>query len=320
MFFGGGTPSRMLPATTDAILNRVARNWSLAASTEITLEANPTSVEADRFVGFRAAGVNRVSLGLQALDDAALKKLGRTHDVETGLAALEIAKRSFDRVSFDLIYARPGQSAASWRQELEHALTFADSHVSLYQLTIEEGTPFAALHKAGRLVCPDDELACEQFEVTQEVCDRAGLPAYEVSNHAAPGAECRHNLVYWRAGDYAGVGPGAHGRLTVDGVRRAISTIYSPERWADQAKERGNGIERDIGLDRPEAAAEYLLMGMRLSEGIDLARYAAVGGHLHEGAVAELQSQKLVRVEGGRLSVTNEGRLVLNAVIAALAD
>ena len=319
VFFGGGTPSRMAPKTAHAILERIARNWGFAAGAETTIEANPTSVEAGRFAGFRAAGINRVSLGLQALDDAALKRLGRTHDVDTGLAALSIARATFDRVSFDLIYARPNQSIAAWRQELTRALALADGHLSLYQLTIEDGTPFAALHKTGRLVCPDDEAARALYEVTQELCDGAGLPAYEVSNHAAPGAECRHNLIYWRGGDYAGVGPGAHGRLTVDGTRRAMSTLYAPEAWADRAVELGHGLERDDGLAPQDVAAEYLLMAMRLSEGVDLQRHRALGGEIDDAALAGLRAGGLVQVAGERIAATREGRLVLNAVIAALA-
>ena len=239
--------------------------------------------------------------------------------METGLGALEIAKRTFDRVSFDLIYARPGQTVEAWGQELEQALALAEGHLSLYQLTIEDGTPFAALHRAGKLVCPDDERSCDLYQTTQEACERAGLPAYEVSNHAAPGEECRHNLVYWRAEDYAGVGPGAHGRLTVDGIRQATSTLYNPEEWAERAIKAGHGIERETHLDAPEAATEYLLMGMRLSEGIDLARHGELGGKLDQTALAELEAQKLVRLEGNRLSATDQGRLLLNAVIAALA-
>ncbi len=319
VFFGGGTPSRMAPETAHAILDRIARNWDLVPAAEITIEANPTSVEAARFEGFRAAGINRVSLGLQALDDAALKRLGRTHDVKTGLAALGIAKATFDRVSFDLIYARPNQSAADWQRELRQALELAGGHVSLYQLTIEDGTPFAALHKAGRLVCPGDEAARELYEVTQELCEGAGLPAYEISNHAAPGAACRHNLVYWRGGDYAGVGPGAHGRLTVSGARRATSTIYAPEAWADRAMEVGHGLARHDSLAPQDAATEYLLMAMRLTEGVELSRYRALGGEVDRAALAGLEAEGLVEVEGDRLAATREGRLVLNAVIAALA-
>jgi len=217
IFFGGGTPSRMLPETTAAILECIAKNWKLGPDTEITLEANPTSVEADKFAGFRAAGVNRVSVGLQALNDTVLKSLGRTHTADEGLAALAIAKDHFERVSFDLIYARPRQTLENWEAELGQALKLAKGHMSLYQLTIEDGTPFAALQKSGKLVCPEEGLARDFYVMTQEMCSKAGLPAYEVSNHAAPGQECRHNFIYWRMGEYAGIGPGAHGRLTYDG-------------------------------------------------------------------------------------------------------
>lgn len=318
VFFGGGTPSRMLPGTAAAILERVALNWGLPGTAEITLEANPTSVEAGRFAGFRAAGVNRVSLGLQALNDIDLKKLGRTHDLATGLAALEVAAQNFERVSFDLIYARPGQSVAAWERELDEALKLAGEHVSLYQLTIEQGTPYAALHAAGKLVCPDEELARDLYEVTQEACGKAGMPAYEISNHARTGAECRQNLIYWRAGDYAGVGPGAHSRLVIDGRRHAISTIYMPEDWAQRAIELGHGIERDDCISAESAAAEYLLMGLRLHEGIDLARHAALGGKMDHTVLRGLADDALVRVKDDRLAATPEGRLVLNSVIAAL--
>src|SRR6266851_2115386 len=228
IFFGGGTPSLMEPATVAAILDAVAGHWRVADDVEVTLEANPTSVEAERFAGYRAAGVNRVSLGVQALDDAALTALGRTHTAREALGAVAIARRIFQRYSFDLIYARPGQTATEWRAELMNALSQAAGHLSLYQLTIEAGTPFAALHAAGRLATPDADHARNLYDVTQEICAAAGLPAYEVSNHARPGAECRHNLVYWRGHEYAGLGPGAHGRLDIDGVRRATATERQP--------------------------------------------------------------------------------------------
>ena len=320
VFFGGGTPSRMLPETAAAILERIAQNWQLSDNVEITLEANPTSVEAGRFDGFRAAGINRVSVGLQALNDVDLKKLGRTHDVSAGKAALAVAKKHFDRVSFDLIYARSGQTTSEWQRELEDALILAAGHLSLYQLTIEEGTPFAALHAAGKLVCPQDDAARAMYEITQEACDKAGLPSYEVSNHAAPGHECRHNLIYWRAGGYAGVGPGAHSRLNINGARHAISAIYSPEDWVEKVLQTGHGIERDNQLGAQDEAAEYMLMGLRLNEGIDLDRYAGLGGKIDETVLAGLEANRFVRVDGKRLATTPEGRLLLNSVIAALAD
>ena len=216
IFFGGGTPSLMQPATVATILDAVARHWTVATDVEVTLEANPTSVEATRFRGFRAAGVNRVSLGVQALDDAALKQLGRQHSADEALAAVAVARANFERYSFDLIYARPGQTPDAWGAELKRALAQTGEHLSLYQLTIEQDTAFALLHAAGKLVVPDEDLGRALYDTTQAVCADAGLPAYEISNHARAGAECRHNLVYWRAHEYAGIGPGAHGRLLID--------------------------------------------------------------------------------------------------------
>lgn len=319
IFFGGGTPSLMPPETTAAILDRIAKNWSVSPDAEITLEANPTSVEANRFKGFKTAGVNRVSLGVQSLNDADLKALGRLHTADEALKALRIAKRNFDRVSFDLIYARPKQNLEDWREELSRALKLQAGHMSLYQLTIEEGTPFAALHESGKLVCPDEALARDLYALTQELCEGAGLPAYEISNHARPEEECRHNIVYWAGGDYAGVGPGAHGRITIDGARHALSCVYAPEYWAAQVEERGNGIELRERLFASDIAEEYLLMAMRLSEGMDLERYAALGGHIDYQSVAMLETDGLVRVNDTRLAATVEGRLVLNALIAELA-
>jgi oxygen-independent coproporphyrinogen-3 oxidase len=319
IFFGGGTPSRMQPETCAAILERIASNWTLSPDAEITLEANPTSVEADKFAGFRAAGVNRVSVGLQSLNDSVLKSLGRTHSVEEGLTALKIAKDHFERVSFDLIYARPRQTLEAWKAELGDALKLAQGHMSLYQLTIEEGTPFAALHAAGKLITPEDELARDFFVLTQEMCTAAGLPAYEVSNHAAPGQESLHNLLYWNMGDYAGIGPGAHGRLTFDDARHALAIMSNPEDWAERVLEHGHGIEATERLLASEASEEYLLMGMRLTQGISLSRYAALGGEVDYLTIATLETDGLVRVDGDRLMATVDGLLVLNSVIAALA-
>jgi len=319
IFFGGGTPSLMPPKTTAAILDRIAKNWSVSPDTEITLEANPTSVEAKNFKGFKAAGVNRVSLGVQSLNDADLKVLGRLHTSDEALKALRIAKRNFDRVSFDLIYARPKQSLADWRKELTRALKLQAGHMSLYQLTIEAGTPYAALHERGKLVCPDDELARDLYELTQELCEGAGLPAYEISNHARAGEECRHNIVYWTGGEYAGIGPGAHGRLDIDGVRRAISCLYAPEDWAGQVESHGSGIESHERLSAGDIAEEYLLMAMRLSDGMNLERYAALGGQLDYQTVAMLETDGMVRVNDILLTATPNGRLVLNSLIAELA-
>ena len=321
VFFGGGTPSLMEPATVAAVLDAIAGHWGVAADVEVTLEANPTSVEAERFAGYRAAGVNRVSLGVQALDDDALAALGRTHTAGEALAAVAVARRHFERYSFDLIYARPGQTAAQWRAELGHAIAQAASHLSLYQLTIEPQTPFAALHASGKLAIPDDDHARDLYDVTQDVCAAAGLPAYEVSNHARPGAECRHNLVYWRCHEYAGVGPGAHGRLLLDGVRWATAAERRPEAWLGLVELRGHGLVTDEPLSEAEQADEFLLMGLRLAEGIDLARFERFAGRpLADGRIGHLAGHGLVEITGtGRLRVTPAGFPVLNAVVAELA-
>src|SRR5688572_15822688 len=257
IFMGGGTPSLMQPATVGAILDTIGKHWTVAPGAEVTLEANPTSVEATRFRGYRAAGVNRVSLGVQALDDVALKQLGRLHTAQEALDAVKIARSTFERYSFDLIYARPGQTPQAWRAELERAIAEAAEHLSLYQLTIEQETPFAALHAAGKLVIPDDDHARELYDLTQDITAAHGLPAYEISNHARPGAECRHNLVYWRYHEYAGVGPGAHGRLDIDGRRHATATEQRPESWLMRVEARGHGLVADETLTREEMADEF---------------------------------------------------------------
>ncbi len=321
MFFGGGTPSLMQPATVGAILDAVARHWSVAPDAEVTLEANPTSVEATRFRGYRAAGVNRVSLGVQALDDAALKELGRLHTAQEALDAVAIARSVFERTSFDLIYARPRQTPAQWQAELARAIDEAAEHLSLYQLTVEPDTPFALLHKAGKLAVPDDDLGRALYDATQETCERAGLPAYEISNHARSGAECRHNLVYWRGDEYAGVGPGAHGRLEIDGGRHAIATEKRPETWLMRVESLGHGVVTDEVLTREERADEFLLMGLRLAEGIDPARYAAIAGRaLDEERIGFLKAQGFLECRSdGTLRVTMAGFPVLDAVVADLA-
>jgi putative oxygen-independent coproporphyrinogen III oxidase len=320
IFFGGGTPSLMAPETVAAILDRIAELWPIAADAEITLEANPTSVEAGRFAGYRAAGVNRVSLGVQSLDDASLKALGRKHTSDEALAALAIAKQKFERVSFDLIYALQGQTLPAWRDELTRALTHAQDHLSLYQLTIEEGTPFAALHASGALKVPEGEQAEEFYLLTQELCDSAGLPSYEVSNHARPGAESRHNLLYWRGHDYAGVGPGAHSRITRDDGKHAIAIRKSPEAWIDAVAASGHGIEQDERLSPQNSADEYLLMGLRLAEGIDVTRLKAIDGRkLDDARLQQLEAQGLVKRTPGRLRATDTGRLVLDRLIVELA-
>jgi oxygen-independent coproporphyrinogen-3 oxidase len=321
IFLGGGTPSLMRPQTVAAILDAIGKHWRVARDAEVTLEANPTSVEATRFAGYRAAGVNRVSLGVQALDDASLKTLGRLHSAREALDAVAIARRAFERYSFDLIYARPDQTAEAWTSELTLAIGEAAEHLSLYQLTIEEGTPFFGLHAAGKLKTPDEQLARELYDVTQDVCDRHGLNAYEISNHARGDAECRHNLVYWRGQEYAGIGPGAHGRLDIDGVRHATSTEKRPEAWLMRVESNGHGVVVDDVLNSEERADEFLLMGLRLAEGIDPRRYQTLAGRpLDPRRIALLREQGAIAVDSqGRLRVTQAGFPVLDAVVADLA-
>jgi len=321
IFFGGGTPSLMQPSTVGALLDAVARHWEVAPDVEVTLEANPTSVEATRFRGYRAAGVNRVSLGVQALDDAALKELGRMHTTQEALDAVKVARDNFERFSFDLIYARPRQTPDMWAAELKRAIAEAGEHLSLYQLTIEHDTPFFALHQAGKLATPDDDTARALYDTTQEVCAAAGLPAYEISNHARPGAECRHNLVYWRAHEYAGIGPGAHGRLDIGGARRATATERRPEAWLMRVEQLGHGVTTDEALTDEQMADEFLLMGLRLAEGVDPARYARLAGRaLDPRRIAILHDEGAVETTpDGRLRVTLAGFPVLDAVVADLA-
>ena len=321
IFFGGGTPSLMQPQTVSAIIDAVASTFPLSSDCEITLEANPGSVEAARFRGYRTAGVNRVSLGLQALDDAHLTRLGRIHSVAEGLAALEIAKSTFERVSFDLIYARPGMTEAAWEAELARALRLEAGHLSLYQLTIEDGTPFASLHRAGKLIVPEPELADRLYEITQEMCEAAGLPAYEISNHARPGQESRHNLVYWRYGCYLGLGPGAHGRELRSGVRVATLNERTPEAWLERVSRTGRGLVEQDALSPSEAADEMLLMGLRLTEGLDLSRLAAeVGVQPSAATLLRLEALGLLeRCSRNGIRATRAGRFVLNEVIRQLA-
>ncbi|WP_257167581.1 radical SAM family heme chaperone HemW [Bradyrhizobium sp. SRS-191] len=321
IFLGGGTPSLMQPRTVGAILDAIGKHWHVADDVEVSLEANPTSVEATRFAGYRAAGVNRVSLGVQAMDDASLKMLGRLHTAEEAMKAVAIARGAFDRYSFDLIYARPDQTPAMWTEELSRAIGEAAEHLSLYQLTIEEGTPFFGLHAAGKLKTPDEGLARTLYDVTQELCARHGLPAYEISNHARPGAECRHNLIYWRGQEYAGIGPGAHGRLDIDGIRHATATDKRPEAWLMRVETNGHGVMTDDLLNSEERADEFLLMGLRLREGIDPRRYAAISGRqLDPRRIALLREEGAIAVEpDGRLRVTQDGFPVLDAVVADLA-
>jgi oxygen-independent coproporphyrinogen-3 oxidase len=322
IFLGGGTPSLMQAATVGAILDCIAACWTVSPEAEITLEANPASVEAGRFAGYRAAGVNRVSLGVQSLRDDALKSLGRLHTVAEAMTALDIARRHFDRFSFDMIYARPGQTAGDWRKELSEALALAPSHLSLYQLTIEPGTPFAALHAAGKLDTPDADTAASLYELTQEMTAAADLPAYEISNHAAPGEESRHNLLYWRYGEYAGAGPGAHGRLVIDGRRHATSTERNPERWLTDIESRGHGLTEFSALSLTEQADEALLMGLRLMEGLDLDRLARLGRlRPVDEAIDELTAAGLLEWAGGRnrIRATGRGRFILNSLVVRLS-
>jgi putative oxygen-independent coproporphyrinogen III oxidase len=321
IFFGGGTPSLMSGKAVGAVLDAIARLWRTSNNIEITLESNPASADAARFRDYRAAGVNRLSLGVQALNDADLKFLGRLHNVEEAKAALSIAMANFERVSLDLIYARPNQTAQQWQAELTEALSFETEHLSLYQLTIEPATPFATLARTGALKIPEDDAAATLYEITQEMTEAAGRPAYEISNHAAPGAECRHNLLYWRYGDYAGVGPGAHGRVSVGGKRIATSCERLPERWRENVERSGHGICEQSEITSADSAREHLLMNLRLAEGIDLAEYEWRWGRaLDASRIQTLKQDGFLSEYDGKLIATPRGRLVLNSVIAALAD
>ncbi len=320
VFFGGGTPSLMTGSAVAEVLEAVSELWSFAPEVEITLEANPNSVEQQRFRDYRSAGVNRISIGVQSFDPAALKMLGRLHDAAEARHAIALASEIFPRVNIDLIYARPGQTIRAWEAELKTALAFGTEHLSLYQLSIEQGTAFSNLHRNGKLILPDDDLAAEFYSATQEICEAAGLPSYEVSNHARTGRESRHNLLYWRYGDYGGCGPGAHGRLTEDGRRIATDSERLPERWVLKIATTGRGFSVAEVSPR-DAAREHLLMGLRLREGIDLEHFAARWGLIPAGeAVLSLQQMKLVSKEHGRLEVTGFGRLVLNRLVQELAE
>ena len=310
----------MSGAAVSTVLDGIAGLWRVAGDAEVTLEANPNSVEQGRFRDYRAAGVNRVSIGVQAFDDKALKALGRLHGAEEAKAAIRLGLSVFPRVSFDLIYARPEQTRADWEVELKQALGFGTEHLSVYQLTIEQGTAYATLARQGKLHLPDEDLAAEFYEQTQEICEAAGLPAYEISNHARPGAESRHNLVYWRYGDYAGVGPGAHGRLTVSERRLASQAERLPERWLTEVEGKGSSLTL-TEISPADAAREHLLMNLRLSEGLDLAAYRARWGTApSERRIAALREAGLLTLDDNRLAATARGRLVLNTIIAQLAD
>lgn len=321
IFFGGGTPSLMPPATVDAVLQRIAQRWSTANDLEITLEANPTSVEAAAFADLARAGVNRVSLGVQALDDASLQMLGRQHSATEALDAVAIAAAQFQRFSFDLIYARPHQTLAAWEEELQRALAHAEGHLSVYQLTIEPGTVFEGRFRRGELSVPDEETQAILYEATQEMLQRAGLPAYEISNHARPGAESRHNLTYWRYGDYVGIGPGAHGRVTIGGDKFATRAHRAPEIWLERTQ--GNSTTERTRIEPAERGTEALLMGLRLTEGVPFERLTHEAGTplarvIDLEAVARLERGGFVQMQKERLVATPAGRERLNAVLAAL--
>jgi oxygen-independent coproporphyrinogen-3 oxidase len=323
VFFGGGTPSLMDPSTVADLLDDAARYFDPADDLEVTLEANPTSIEAGRLAGFRAAGVNRVSIGIQSLDAAALQTLGRQHSAEEAVAALALARRLFPRVSFDLIYARPGQDLPGWRAELRAALAIAADHLSLYQLTIEPATPFEALHRQGKIVLPEEDLAAELYDATGEECARAGLLPYEISNYARPGQESRHNLAYWRYRDYAGIGPGAHGRVTVDGTLHATRRHRAPEPWAERVEQTGTGLTANTPVPAEERAREALLMGLRLAEGIDLTRFAPrTGRTLAQSVNADILERCITEgyltLTPNRLVATREGRIRLDSLLSAL--
>jgi len=320
IFFGGGTPSLMQPRTIASILESISRYWSLAPDVEITMEANPTSIEATRLAGYRSAGVNRISIGVQSLHDADLRRLGRLHSADEARRAIQMAASVFDRYSFDLIYARPDQTVREWERELREALSLAAEHLSLYQLTIEPGTVFEKLVNARKLTVMDDDAARDLFDVTQEVCAAFGLPAYEVSNHARPGSECRHNLVYWRYGEYVGVGPGAHARLYTDKGRLALSTEKHPEQWLSLVEAQGHATVSETYLESQDEASEFVLMGLRLREGILPEHYHALSGRvLNERQIALLRDDGFLSVTPkGAIAATQKGVPVLNTLIEKL--
>ena len=318
VFFGGGTPSLMDPDVVDIILRKVRDTWTIANDIEITLEANPTSVEAGRFAGYRQAGVNRVSMGIQALNDVDLRALGRLHSAKDAMAAFDVARHEFDRVSFDLIYARQNQTLAQWKTELKTALSMAIDHISLYQLTIETGTAFGDRYAAGKLAgLPDDDRAADMYEVTQDICGDAGFPAYEVSNHAKLGAQSTHNRIYWTYGDYVGVGPGAHGRVTLNNQRFATETPLAPGKWLNAVRTSGSGEQTKIALSQEDQTIEFLLMGLRLTEGVDLKRINKMRKNFDIN-INNLIEMGMLSVDQDQLSTTNIGRPVLNAILRQL--
>jgi oxygen-independent coproporphyrinogen-3 oxidase len=319
IFFGGGTPSLMHPDTVAAVIEAARSHWSFANDIEITLEANPGSVEAGRFTGYRDGGVNRISMGIQALNDEDLRRLGRIHTVAEARAAFDIARDCFKRVSFDLIYARQGQTLEGWRKELSEALSMAIDHLSLYQLTIEDGTAFGDRYARGKLRdLPTDDTAADMYQVTQEVTAAHGMPGYEISNHARPGAESLHNLIYWRYGDYIGIGPGAHGRLTLNGRRIATEAPLAPGAWLEAAA-KGSGESLRTALSHQDAAAEQLMMGMRLKEGLDMDRFESLSGNrIDSKRLSHLEDLGMITISDTTLAATDQGRAVLNAVLREL--
>lgn len=325
VFFGGGTPSLMPPDIVESVLETLAGLCDLPQGTEVTLEANPTSVEAGKFRAFKAAGVNRLSLGIQSLNDADLTFLGREHNAKEAMQAIALARENFDRYSFDLIYSRPGQTLKAWEEELRQALALAGKHLSLYQLTIEKGTPFFSAYRKSAFEMPDEALSAAFYHQTEAMMNQAGMPAYEISNYAAPGEECRHNLVYWQYGEYLGIGPGAHSRLIIDGKRHALMMTHHPENWLDQVETEGVGVQSREALSQQEVAEEFFLMGLRLIEGIPRKAFAQVlGKTLEETLPAELiksfVNEELISLNHHGLSTTYKGRMLLNALVARLVS
>lgn len=325
VFFGGGTPSLMPPSVVEAILSTLAGICNLPADTEITLEANPTSVEAEKFRAFNAAGINRVSLGIQSLNDKDLAFLGREHNSSEALHAIALARENFSRYSFDLIYARPGQSLAAWEAELQQALSLAGKHLSLYQLTIEKGTPFYSAYRKAAFELPDENLSAGLYTLTETLMNEAGMPAYEISNYATPGEECRHNLVYWQYGEYLGIGPGAHSRLVMDSKRHALMTTHSPENWLHQVETQGHGMQSMECLSPREMVEECLLMGLRLVDGIQHADFEHITGKtiantLPQPTIQQIVDQGFLMIDQDKIAATYQGRLVLNALVARLLE
>jgi len=323
IFFGGGTPSLMPPETVAAVLRRIAARWALDSNVEISLEANPTSAESGAFAAIADAGVNRISLGVQALDPESLRFLGRGHGVDEAIAAVRLAQQAVPRVSFDLIYGHPGQTVAAWREELSRALDFAGDHLSVYQLTIEKGTPFYAAHRAGAFILPDSDTGAALYEVTNEVLEAAGLPAYEISNHARPGAECRHNLTYWRYQDYVGVGPGAHGRISYAGENHATENVPAPDGWLAAVASAEHGCRRDTVLTRDVRIEEMTMMGLRLRDGLDREEFLSRVGISFEktferSALETLTEAGLIAIDDRGLRATAAGLPVLDGVLRQL--